>query len=477
MAAARRWLMVWWVASLLVAGAGARADNPDLIPDPAFSTEEVEQLVAPIALYPDSLIAQILMAATYPLEIVQAARWVKSNPGLEGKKLEQALASESWDPSVKALANFPDVLKRMSDNLDWTQDLGDAVLAQQQDVMDAIQRMRRYAYDAGNLKTSKEQKVVVQEKIIVVEPAADVVYVPAYNPTVVYGTYWRPATYAYPIYSYPSSYWYPPGYAASNIISFGLGMAVGAAIWGNWNWGYPNWRRGSVEINNNFNFNRNINTGNINIGNKVGGGRYSKWEHNVNHRGGVRYRDQSTRERYTARGGSRDVARIDRDVARGFDRSAKGDARRDRAGSREARPSTREARPSTRDLEASLGKARDRSGTPQGGPSTRDRAAAADKTRDRASARDRTASADKTRDRAPARDRSAGVKRDRPSQKADRSGGKTQTAFRSRGGGSFERAARKRGAESRGGGRAEGRRGGGGGGARAGGREGGGLRR
>ena len=132
----------------------------------------------------------------------------------------------------------------------------------------------------------------MQEKIIVVEPATEVVYVPAYSPTVVYGSVWAPATYYYPWYSYPSSYWYPPGYVASNIISFGVGMAVGAAIWGNWNWGHCNWRGRGVTINNNFNFSRNINTRNFKV--NKGGGRYSNWQHNVNHRGGVRYRDSSS---------------------------------------------------------------------------------------------------------------------------------------------------------------------------------------
>jgi hypothetical protein len=330
--------MIFIAAAWLLVQASAQAQEHNTDAGPAFSSDQLDQLAAPIALYPDSLVAQILMASTYPLEIVQAQRWREKNPDLEGKDLEQALASEQWDPSVKALTNFPDVLKRMSDNLDWTQDLGDAVLAQEQDVMDAVQHMRRMAYDEGNLQTTPEQKVVVEEKVIVVEPATEVVYVPAYSPTVVYGSAWAPATYYYPIYSYPPSYWYPPGYAASNIISFGLGMAVGAAIWGNWNWGHCDWRGGSVTINNDFNFNRNINTGNINIGNKVGGGRFSKWEHNPSHRGSVRYRDSSTRARFdqARRDGGR-ASRIGRDAARGFDR--KGSRELARADSRDTRRS------------------------------------------------------------------------------------------------------------------------------------------
>ena len=364
------WTMAFIGFAWLLALSEVRAQGDQSGSEPLFSGDQLEQLVAPIALYPDSLVAQILMAATYPLAIVEADRWRQSNPDLEGADLEDALANERWDPSVKALTNFPDVLNRMSDNLDWTQDLGDAVLAQQGDVMDAVQRMRHMAYDAGNLKTTTEQKVVVQEKIVVIEPATQVVYVPAYSPTVVYGSVWAPATYYYPLYRYPSSYWYPPGYVASNIISFGVGMAVGAAIWGNWNWGHCNWRGRDVTINNNFNFSRNINTRNFKV--NKGGGKYSRWEHNVNHRGGVRYRDSSTRQRYAKAEGARG-ARIDRDSARGFDRGGRKDVaradRRDlkrdtRDGQRSAsrdvkrpesrdvkRPDTRETkRPESRDL-------------------------------------------------------------------------------------------------------------------------------
>ena len=162
------------IGTWLLVFSEVRAQAPKTAEQPTFSKDQIEQLVAPVALYPDSVVAQVLMASTYPIEIVQASRWREKNPKLKGNDLEQALASQSWDPSVKALTNFPDVLKDMSDNLDWTQDLGDAMLAQEKDVMDAVQHMRRLAYDAGNLKTTPEQKVVVQEKTIVVEPAKEV---------------------------------------------------------------------------------------------------------------------------------------------------------------------------------------------------------------------------------------------------------------------------------------------------------------
>lgn len=410
--------------------AEVRAEEEPAVGDPMFSSDQLEQLVAPIALYPDSLVAQIVMASTYPLEIVQAARWRDSNPELKDKDLEDALAAENWDPSVKALTNFPDVLKRMNDNLDWTQDLGDAVLAQEKEVMDAVQKMRHLAYDAGNLETTPEQKVIVEEKIIVVEPATEVVYVPAYSPTVVYGSVWVPATYYYPLYRYPASYWYPPGYAASNIISFGVGMAVGAAIWRNWNWGHCDWRRGSVNINNNFNFNRNVNTRNIKMGNKVGGGKYSRWEHKANHRGGVRYRDNSTKQRFAKAGGGSGKARIDRDAARGFDRGGKKDR----------------ARADNRDLKS---------------PKTRDKQRFEGQDSKHRDTRDIQRS--QSRDTARVKDRPASRETPRSQSRNTGRGNSTRTGAFNAGGGGFDRAASKRGSSSRsGGGRGLSRAGGGG---------------
>jgi hypothetical protein len=159
-----------------------------------FKPEELDQLLAPIALYTDSLLSQILMASTYPLEVVQADRWVKQNKDVKGDALTAALEKQNWDPSVKSLVNFPQVLQMMSEKLEWTQKLGDAFLAQQKDVMDTVQNLRAKAYEQGNLKTTKEQKVIVQEKVIVIESASpEVVYVPVYNPTVVYGVLVYPA--------------------------------------------------------------------------------------------------------------------------------------------------------------------------------------------------------------------------------------------------------------------------------------------
>ena len=297
-----------------------------------FKQEELDQLLAPIALYPDSLLAQILMASTYPLEVVQAGRWTKANQALKGDALTAALEKENWDPSVKSLVNFPQVLDLMNEKLDWTQKLGDAFLAQQKDVMDTVQKLRAKAEEQGNLKSSEQQKVIVEKETqtIVIEPAnPQVVYVPTYNPTVVYGTWWYP--------SYPPYYYYPPGYAAgAALFSFGVGVAVGAA-WG-YAWGGCNWRGGDVDIdiNRNTNINNNINRNNYQNKVTTGQGGRGEWQHDPEHRKGVSYRDQGTAQKFD-RGASRDAQSREafrgrtetgrQDIARGD-----GDQFRDRSG-------------------------------------------------------------------------------------------------------------------------------------------------
>ncbi len=203
---------------------------------------QLEQLAAPVALYPDALLAQVLMASTYPLEVVDAARWLRANPGLKGADQDAALQKQNWDASVKSLVKVPQTLQMMNEKLDWTEKLGDAFLAQPKDVMDAVQRLRAKAQAQGNLKSNKQQTVKVEggggaNTIIIEQAQPDVVYVPAYNPTVVYGPWPYPA--------YPPYYWYPPGYVAgAAVVSFGVGVAVGYAMWG-----YPNWHSGDVDIN------------------------------------------------------------------------------------------------------------------------------------------------------------------------------------------------------------------------------------
>ncbi len=274
-------------------------------PSAKFTKEELTQMVAPIALYPDSLVAQILMASTYPLEVVQAERWVTQNPNLKGDKLDEALKGKDWDVSVKSLCHFPDVLSAMSQNLDQTSKLGDAFLSQQKDVMDTIQELRAKAQAEGNLKTTEQQKVIVEQKYIVIEPAnPQVIYVPSYNPAVVYGAWWYPA---YP----PYAPWYYPAGAAlvGGAIGFGIGYAVGASVgsWSNCNWGHGDI---DVDINRTNNFNK------VDIS-KVQSNRQT-WQHNSTHRKGVAYRDSATSQRF----GQSPARSMESRQARGYTQSS-----------------------------------------------------------------------------------------------------------------------------------------------------------
>jgi hypothetical protein len=193
--------------------------------------EQIQQLVAPIALYPDSLVAQILAAATFPEQVVEADRWVQAHSDLKGDALGHAVDQEPWDPSVKALAAFPTVLGNMDKNLSWTSSLGDAYYNQQQDVMDAVQVMRQRAQEAGNLKSTPQQTVSTQGSTVVIEPAQpDVVYVPAYDPWVIYGG---------PIVAWPGWYPYPGIWYDGPFLSFGLGFGIG--FFGGFGWGWGHW--------------------------------------------------------------------------------------------------------------------------------------------------------------------------------------------------------------------------------------------
>ncbi len=261
-----------------------------------LTKEELAQLLAPIALYPDDLISQILMASTYPLEIVQADRWVQQNKNLKGDALAKALEQQTWDPSVKSLVNFPQVLSMMSEKLDITTKLGDAFLSQQKDVMDTIQELRKKAYAQGNLKTTEEQKVVVEKETIIIQPAnPQVVYVPTYSPTVVYGVWAYPA---YPPYPY-----YPPGYVAgAAVFSFAAGVAIGAA-WG-YAWGGCDWHHGDVNVNVNKNatLNRNINRtqyqNRLQEKGQINRSGQGTWRHDPAHRKNVAYKDRATAQKF-----------------------------------------------------------------------------------------------------------------------------------------------------------------------------------
>src|SRR5882724_3349436 len=210
------------------------------------SPEQLQQLAAPIALYPDSLIAQILPAATYPAEIVEAEKWMEQHKDLTGSELAREVDKQSWDPSVKALTQFAAVLANMNQNLAWTSELGDVYVNQQQDLSNAIQTMRQRAKQAGNLNTTPQEKVEAKGKTIVIQPAAaDIVYVPQYDPWLVYGD---------PLPVFPGWYPYPGLYLAGPGIAFGLGFGIGrfgGFGWGWHNWGFDWYRGGRVVYNHN----------------------------------------------------------------------------------------------------------------------------------------------------------------------------------------------------------------------------------
>jgi Protein of unknown function (DUF3300) len=317
--------------------------------------DQLDSLVAPVALYPDPLLAQVLAASTYPLELVQLQQWLAKHPDLKGQALTDAVQKEDWDPSVQAMSAFPDLVKQLVEGIKWTTDLGNAFLAQQSDVMDAVQRMRKKAMDAGNLKSTEQQsvetKVVETKTVVVIEQAnPQVVYVPSYNPVVVYGP---------PVYPYPPIYYPPPSYYAAGVaIAFGVGLAIGSYYHGGWGyncgWGHSNV---NININNNYvsHYNKaninagNINTGNINRGNVNNGNRASQlpaggntWQHNPQHRGGTPYSNQDTASKYG------------------------GTARGDSIATRQANARQNQARPSTRQQPSNMNR-----GAAGGNPSTR----------------------------------------------------------------------------------------------------------
>lgn len=263
-----------------------------------FTPEQLDQILAPIALYPDALLSQTLMAATYPLEVVEAARWTQANPNLKGDAAVQAVKTKDWDVSVKSLVAFPQTLSMMNNNLDWTQKLGDAMIGQQKDVADSIQRLRAKAAAAGNLKTTPQQKVTTQTSgqsggsgsAIVIEPAnPEVIYVPYYNPTWAYGPW--------PYSAYPPVYYPPPpnyGAALATGMMFGLGVAAGAAMFGGWHWGWSGGGWGASYTTVNVNRATSISVNNFDANRYRDG----QWQHDPAHRDGVPYRTSAERERY-----------------------------------------------------------------------------------------------------------------------------------------------------------------------------------
>ena len=274
------------VASLLILPSSLQAQGPGSRTKPAdeqlLNSKGLDALVAPIALFPDALLAQMLMASTYPLEVVSAERWLKKHSKLQGDRLKRELAKQPWDDSVKSLVATPSVLPMMSSRLEWTQKLGDAVLAQQPDVMDAIQRLRSRAYANENLKTTKEQKVTVTQdgdgnrKNVAIEPAeAGTIYVPYYDPAVVYGEWPYPD---YPPYPYYLDEAYFPGAIVGTGVAFGAGYALwrwgSGRFWG----GHINWGKDRIDINR--------------------GAHVEHWRHNPHHRRGVGYNNADVRQRF-----------------------------------------------------------------------------------------------------------------------------------------------------------------------------------
>jgi len=280
----RRILICLLILALAAPLSGLAQDQPTVR---QFSQEELDQMLAPIALYPDSLLAQILMAATYPLEVVQADRWAKVNRNLTGDQLNNALDQQDWDPSVKALVPFQQVLSMMDERLEWMQSLGDAFLDQQGEVMDTVQRLRAKAQAAGNLKDTEEESVTAEDGDIEIEPAQpDVVYVPVYDPTEIYGPWWYPA---FPPFFFLPSSGMVIGFHGR--MGFGRGIGVGRS-WGH-AWGHWDWRNHHLNVNTDrhININRNIDIAATNI-------QTTRWQHDASHRKGISYRNEATRQRY-----------------------------------------------------------------------------------------------------------------------------------------------------------------------------------
>jgi Protein of unknown function (DUF3300) len=224
-------LLVQFTAQAEFYGPQSQSSEQSPAPTAQQSPQELQQLVAPIALYPDALVAQILAASTYPTQIVEAERWMQRHSNLKGDELAKEVDKQDWDPSVKAMAQFPSVLENMDKNLSWTSSLGEAYVNQPQDVTDAVQTLRQQARNAGNLNTNEQEKVTTQGNTIVIEPAnPEVVYVPAYDPWLVYGA---------PIIAYPG--WYPvPGIFWGGVgLSFGIGFGIG--FFGGFGWGWGHW--------------------------------------------------------------------------------------------------------------------------------------------------------------------------------------------------------------------------------------------
>lgn len=276
-------LVVLFVAVITLIGAPVIAQQSQEV-EP-YSQDELDQLLAPIALYPDDLLMQILAASTYPLEVVEAARFVQQNPDLRDGALDDAVAQRNWDASVQSLTAFPQVLAMMNDKLEWTERLGDAFLADEQRVLDTVQALRKRAQAAGNLPSTPQQTVADENGAIAIEPAQpDVVYVPVYDSTVVYGPWWAPG--------YPPWFWYPPPIYGYPVVVTGVAFGIGWPLWrAHWGWCHADWHRHHIvlDVGHNPFWNR------PNRPVPVAG---QPWQHSPYHRRGVPYADAQTRQRF-----------------------------------------------------------------------------------------------------------------------------------------------------------------------------------
>ncbi|WP_300459427.1 DUF3300 domain-containing protein [Desulfobacula sp.] len=245
-----------------------------------YSQEELAQMLAPIALYPDALLSQVLMASTYPIEVIEANRWIRKNPGLKGEALNTALLDKDWDPSIKAVCHFPSIFALMSERITETTNLGNAFLAQEAEVMDMVQELRAKAYAQGNLTTNDNQKVIVEKETIIIKPAdSRIIHVPYYDPVLIYGPWWYPA--------YRPHYWGPPGVSMGIGISYWPGFYFGFSFG---SWSYFDWphRYIYIDVHKRPRF----------VRHDRWRARPGRWQHAPIHRRGVVYRDKVTAKKY-----------------------------------------------------------------------------------------------------------------------------------------------------------------------------------
>ena len=280
-------LLTRLLALLLTVSFTLAQENVAMAQDrPAFTQQELDQMLAPIALYPDALLSQIMMAATYPLEVVEAERWSRANSGISGERAVRAVERNNWDPSVKSMVAFPQILAMMSDKIDWTERLGDAFLDQESQVMDTVQDLRHRAYAAGNLRSNDNYRVDSQGNYIDIEQAdPEFAYVPYYNPNVVYGPWWWS--------QYPPVYWAPwPGYRERPGFGAGFAWGVGITLGAEFFFGAFDWPQRHVNVVNVNNYYYPRNTG-------VAYRASNSWQHEPEHRRGIPYRAPAVREKFS----------------------------------------------------------------------------------------------------------------------------------------------------------------------------------